>query len=77
MEIRILGAGCPKCIKLFNNTQKAVEEIGLDANIAKISNIMEISSYGVMSTPALVIDGKVVLAGKTADVKKIKELLTK
>ena len=77
MDIKILGAGCPKCLKLFKNTQTAVEEIGIDASIEKVTNIIDISSYGVMSTPALVIDGKVVSAGKSIDIPKIKEFLAK
>ncbi len=64
MEIKVLGTGCPKCKKLFEEAQKAVTESGLSATITKVEKIDDIMSYGVMMTPALVIDGEVKAAGK-------------
>ena len=75
MDIKILGTGCPSCKVLEENTQNAVKELKLQANIEKITDIAKIMEYGVMSLPGLVIDGKVVSYGKTLNPKEIKELL--
>ncbi len=73
MIIKILGTGCAKCKKLEANARKAAE--GLNAEVQKVTDINEIMGYGVMMTPALVIDEKVVSAGKVLSSDKIKELL--
>ena len=75
MEINILGSGCPKCKKLEQSASKAVEELGLDATITKVEDIMEIMNYGIATTPAIVVDGKVVLKGRTASVEEVKKML--
>jgi small redox-active disulfide protein 2 len=75
MEIRILGTGCPKCGKLEEETRQAAAEMGLDCNIEKITNLLDIMSYGVMMTPALVVDGEVKVAGKVPAREDIKKLL--
>ncbi len=75
MEIKILGSGCPKCKKLEQSASKAVEELGLDATITKVEDIMEIMNYGIATTPAIVVDGKVVLKGRTASVEEVKKML--
>ncbi|TRX70970.1 thioredoxin family protein [Carboxylicivirga sp. M1479] len=75
MEIKVLGTGCAKCKSLEEITRKAVEEKGIDASVDKVEDIMEIMNYGVMTTPALVIDGKVVVKGKVPSINEIKELL--
>lgn len=75
MEIKILGTGCPKCKKLEQSASKAVEELGLDATITKVEDIMEIMNYGIATTPAMVVDGKVVLKGRTASVEEVKKML--
>lgn len=64
MKIEILGMGCQACTKLLDNTRAAAAELGLDADIRKVTDLQEIMKYGVMSTPALVVDGKVKAAGK-------------
>ncbi|WP_416197414.1 MAG: Small redox-active disulfide protein 2 [Sporanaerobacter sp.] len=74
MIIKILGVGCSKCEKLEKNVKKAVEELGIDATVEKVEDLKEIVSYGVMTSPALVIDGKVVFAGKVPSTKEIKKL---
>ena len=74
MEIKVLGSGCPKCKVLYNNVASASRELGLDVNIEKVEEYEKIVAYGVMSTPALVIDGKVVAIGQIK-YKKVKELL--
>jgi small redox-active disulfide protein 2 len=75
MKIQILGTGCPKCIKLTEHAQRAVEELGCDCQIEKITKIDEILSFGIMMTPSLVLDGEVQTVGKVLSVEKIKELL--
>jgi len=75
MKIEILGMGCPKCKTLTINTEKAVKECGITAEIMKISKIEEIAGYGVMMTPALVVNGIVKSVGKVLSVEEIKKLL--
>lgn len=76
MEIKILGPGCPKCKTLDKITREVVEQNGIDATITKVEDIMEIMTYGVMSTPALVVDGKVVIKGRLPSQEEIKKVLT-
>lgn len=64
MKIQILGTGCPKCKKLAEIAQEAVNEASIDAEIVKVTNLSEIMSFGVMMTPALAIDDNVKSAGK-------------
>jgi len=71
MEIKILGPGCPKCKTLDKLTRDVVEKNGLDATITKVEDIMEIMKYGVMSTPALVVDEKVVIKGRVPSEEEI------
>jgi small redox-active disulfide protein 2 len=75
MNIKVLGSGCPSCIKLEKHTKIAVEQLELDATIEKVTDMKDIMSYNVMSTPALVIDGKVVSAGKVLSPKDIIKLI--
>ncbi len=77
MEIKILGPGCAKCKSLDKLTHEVVEKNGIKANITKVEDIMEIMKYGVMSTPALVIDEKVVMKGRVPSSDELKQLLTK
>ncbi len=77
MEIKVLGTGCPKCRTLEQHTKDAVAQLGLAANVSKVEDIVAIMNYGVMTTPALVIDEKVVVKGKVPSVNDIKTLLTK
>ena len=72
MKIEILGTGCPKCKKLEENAKKAVAEVGIKAEIIKVTDIAKIVEYGVMSTPALVIDGRVKSYGRIPDTNEIK-----
>ena len=75
MKIKILGSGCPNCKVLEKNTKEAVEDLKLKAEIEKVTDISKIMEYGVMSTPALVIDEKVVSYGKVLSSEEIKKLL--
>lgn len=77
MDIKVLGTGCTKCKKLEQMTREVVAELGLDANIEKEEDIYKIMQYGVMTTPAIVIDGEVVLKGKLPSVKELKGILAK
>ena len=64
MEIRVLGTGCPKCKKLYEEVNQAVQRTGVAADVAKVENIADIMAFDVMMTPALVIDGKVKISGR-------------
>lgn len=75
MKIEVLGTGCAKCKTLYENTRKALEESGTSAEVVKIEDIPSIMKYGVMSTPALVIDGQVKFFGKVASVAEIMGML--
>ncbi len=75
MKIEILGTGCSKCKTLYENTKKALEESGKAAELVKVEEIPKIMAYGVMSTPALVVDGHVKFSGKVASVSEIMEAL--
>ena len=74
-KIQILGTGCPKCKLLFANAETAVKSAGLDAQIEKIEKIADIMKFGVMSTPALVVDGAVKSVGKVLSPDDIKKYL--
>ena len=74
-RIQILGTGCAKCAKLRENAEAAVRESGVQATVEKVEDINEITSFGVLMTPALAIDGEVKLVGKVATPEQIKELL--
>ncbi|GAG85429.1 unnamed protein product [marine sediment metagenome] len=71
MKIEILGTGCPKCKKLHELAEEAVKELGASAEITKVTDINKIIDYGVMVTPALVIDGEVKVAGKISSKEEI------
>jgi len=75
LEIRILGTGCPKCEKLEKETRLAAEELGLDFTIDKVTQVKDIMAYGVMITPALVVDGELKVVGKVPPREEIKALL--
>jgi small redox-active disulfide protein 2 len=75
MKIQILGTGCPKCHQLEQNAREAATQLGLAAEIAKVSDIREIMKFGVMMTPGLVVDGQVKASGKLLSVEEIKKLL--
>lgn len=75
MIIKVLGTGCSKCKKMENNIHLAVSEMGSDATVEKVEDVMEIMKYGVMGTPALVIDEEVKTVGKVLTVEQIKKYL--
>ena len=75
MKIEILGMGCPKCKLLYENAKKAVNEKGIQAEVLKVEDMDKITNYGVMLTPALVIDGEVKTTGKIPSAEDIKKWL--
>jgi small redox-active disulfide protein 2 len=77
MVIKILGTGCPKCKTLEKITREVVKQIGIEATIVKVEDIMEIMKYGIMTTPALVIDEKVAIKGRIPSAEEIKDVLTR
>ncbi|MDD4144948.1 MAG: thioredoxin family protein [Prolixibacteraceae bacterium] len=77
MEIKILGTGCPKCISLEKAARQAVDKAKVEATVSKVEDILKIMQYGVMVTPALVVDGKVVVQGRVAGVEEIMNIINK
>jgi len=73
--LQVLGTGCAKCTKLKEHAETAVEESGIEATVEKVEDINVITGFGVMMTPALVIDGEVKVVGKVPSVEEIKKLL--
>ncbi len=74
-QIRVLGPGCARCQRLYENTTKAVAEMGLDANVEKVDDIGEIVRRGILATPALVVDEELVLAGHVPSTDTLREVL--
>ncbi|RKX30043.1 MAG: thioredoxin family protein [Candidatus Zixiibacteriota bacterium] len=74
-EILILGTGCAKCEKLYENVRQAAALLGMQCNIQKITDIQEIMKHGVVMTPGLVIDGEIKLTGKVPSVDELKNML--
>jgi small redox-active disulfide protein 2 len=76
MEIKVLGTGCPKCKALEKSAREVVTEMGIEAEITKVEDIMKIMEYGIMHTPGLVINGKVVVSGRLPSSKEIEQFIT-
>jgi small redox-active disulfide protein 2 len=74
-KLQVLGTGCPKCKNLAENAQAAVNDLGLDCDIEKVTDVNEIMTFGVMITPALAIDGQVKVVGKVPSPDEIKQML--
>ncbi|WP_242392840.1 thioredoxin family protein [Anaeromyxobacter oryzisoli] len=77
MKIQVLGTGCAKCKALTANAERAVAELGLDASVEKVEDLREIAKFGVMTTPALAVDGEVRSAGKVLSPEAVKALLVR
>ena len=75
MVIKVIGTGCEKCDQLHRNVQEAVQQLGLDAQIEKVEDLMEIVKLGVMTSPSVMVDGKLVVSGRVANVKKLTDIL--
>ena len=77
MEIKVLGPGCPRCRTTEKNVKEAVAEAGIDAKVDKITDLKEISEYGVFGTPAVVVNGEVKSVGKIPEKEEIKSWIEK
>ena len=75
MKIQILGTGCPKCEKTTKAVKEVVEELGIEAEIEKVTDLNEIMTFNVMTTPAVAIDGQVKIAGRVPSARALKKLL--
>lgn len=75
MNIKIVGMGCEKCDSLYDNTLEALKELGREAEVEKVGDLLEIVKLGVMSAPSLMIDGKLVIAGRSAKKEEIIKLI--
>ncbi len=75
MKIEILGPGCPRCQSLEANAKQAAKELGIDAEVVKVTEMGKIAAHGVMSTPGIVVDGEVKGSGKLFSVEEIKQML--
>lgn len=76
VKLQILGTGCAKCNKLAELTEEAAKNAGVEYELEKVSEIREIVKFGVMTTPALVVDGEVKVAGKVPNVNDLQKLIT-
>ena len=76
MEIKVLGTGCTKCMQLEKTVNEAVKELGIDAKIEEVKDIKKIMQYPILTTPGLVIDGKVVCSGKIPSKDEVKKYIT-
>ena len=77
MDIKILGTGCARCKQLEKTVRQAVDELGVDASVEKVTELPDIMAYGIMSTPGLVIDGEVRLTGRVPKLEEMKSLLSR
>lgn len=75
MKVKVLGGGCSKCAELYENANSALNDLGVEFEIEKVEDMGEIMSHGVMSTPALVVDEKVLFSGQVLNSEKIKDML--
>ena len=75
MDIKIFGSGCAKCVKLAENAQAAVRELGLDYSVEKVTDLAAIVDAGVLTTPALVINGEVKSSGQVLDIEQLKTII--
>lgn len=76
MKIEVVGPGCPRCITTENNVKEALKQLNKEAQIEHVTDIAEFAKKGVMFTPAVIIDGKIVTSGKIPSVDEIKKILT-
>lgn len=75
MKIEVLGSGCAKCTTLYDNVKAALNDLGKEAEVIKVQDIATIMKYGVMATPALVVDGKLLFSGKIPAIAELKGML--
>ena len=75
-KIQILGAGCDKCNRLYETAVEAIRSTGVDAKVAKVSEMSEIIALGVMTTPVMIIDGQIIITGRVPSLNEMKKLIT-
>jgi len=75
MAIQVIGSGCPKCKKLFDQTSKAIVELGLGIKVEYIADVQKILDMGLMSSPVVAIDGKPILVGQVPEVSELKQII--
>lgn len=75
MKIQVIGTGCDKCTKMYENAKQAIAAAGVDAELVKVEDLMDIVKLGVMTSPSLMIDGKLVISGTTASIEKIEKCI--
>ncbi len=75
-KVQVLGPGCPKCVELAKRTEQAAQALGGDFEVEKVSELSKIMAFGVMTTPALVVDGEVKVVGQVPSVDEIKKLIS-
>lgn len=76
IHIEVLGPGCQKCDVLYRHAEQAARELGIEYEIAKVTDITAIMGYGIMATPALVVDGEILLSGRVVSAEQLKGLLS-
>lgn len=74
-NIKVLGPGCPKCKTTFSNVEEAVKQLGIEVDLEKVEDIMEMMKYNVLTTPVLMVDGEIKIKGRVATIGEIKELI--
>lgn len=77
MDVKVIGAGCPDCDKLKASTEAALKELGIDAEIQRISSLKEIVLLGIMTAPSLLVDGKLLISGQAASKEEVRKQLEK
>lgn len=77
MNIKVIGTGCDKCDTLYENVQEALAQLGMQAELEKVEDLMDIVKLGVMTAPSLMVDGKLVISGRVAKTKELIKLLEK
>jgi small redox-active disulfide protein 2 len=77
MDVKVLGPGCRNCVNLEARTREALDALGVEAEVEKITDPVTIAGYGILSTPGLVVDGEVVVSGKVPTVRRLEELLAR
>ena len=75
MDIKVIGTGCEKCGKLYDNVLEALKELGVEEKVERVDDLLEIVKLGVMTAPSLIVDGKLVVSGRIAKVDEIKRFL--
>lgn len=77
MDIKVLGAGCAECTELFENTKKALSNLGIDATVDKVEDLIDMVKLGVMTSPSVMANGKLIVSGRVATVGQIEDALKK